>query len=540
MPPNPQVSPRERRWVVGWSIVILVLSCIPYLIATQAAPAGWQFAGVLVNPLDTHSYLAKIQHGLQGNWLFHLTYTSEPHTGTLIYLFYLALGHVAALTHLPVIRIFHLARLAAGFWLLLVGYHFIAHITPNLTERRLAFVFLFSASGLSWLGVLFGAFPIDLWVPEAFVPYAIYTNPHFPLGMALMLIIFLQVVGSAEEISESANSRIENKKLSSTPQSAIRAGFAALALALVSPFAVLTVWAVLAVYIGWLYLAYRRLPWKQIWPTLGVGLFSAPVIIYYYWVSTTHPIVRGWSAQNITAAPTLLNFGLGYGLIGLLAGLGGWQIVRRGKNPAEWLVLLWAITTIGLVYTPFDLQRRLITGLHIPLCILAAIGLMRWLNHRRLRPGRRRLLIRGAVGLGVWGTLFVWLFPLAGIFQSPVKSETSALFFLRNEEVAALTWLRQNTDSNDIILASPRLGMFIPGQTGARVFYGHPFETIEAETKKAQVEAFYRGEIDMVSLPVDFIIYGPSEQAIGQPATLSDYEVVFTTDDISIYKVTGQ
>ena len=34
----------------------------------------------------------------------------------------------------------------------------------------------------------------DLWVPEAFVHYSLVANPHFPLAMALMLIIFGQVL----------------------------------------------------------------------------------------------------------------------------------------------------------------------------------------------------------------------------------------------------------------------------------------------------------------------------------------------------------
>jgi hypothetical protein len=78
--------------------------------------------------------------------------------------------------------------------------------------------------------------------------------------------------------------------------------------------------------------------------------------------------------------------------------------------------------------------------------------------------------------------------------------------------------------------------MFIPGQTGARAFYGHPFETIEAKQKKAMVEAFYRGEIEAVTPVVDFIIYGPAERQLGQPENLANWPVVFSTDDVVVYK----
>ena len=219
-------------------------------------PGGWQFAGILVNPFDGHSYLAKIRQGLEGNWLFHLTYTPEPHAGAFIFTFYLALGHLAALLHLSPILIFHLARLVAGLCLLLVAFRFIAWVTPHFQERRLAF-----RSSLVlrvWVGwvVIFGAFPIDLWVPEAFVPYSLYANPHFPLAMALMLVIFQLIL---------AHSTFNVQHLTFT-------GLAALALALTLPFALLTVWAVLAVFLAWLYITSRRLPWPQIWLTLDVGV----------------------------------------------------------------------------------------------------------------------------------------------------------------------------------------------------------------------------------------------------------------------------
>ena len=99
-------------------------------------------------------------------------------------------------------------------------------------------------------------------------------------------------------------------------------------------------------------------------------------------------------------------------------------------------------------------------------------------------------------------------------------------------------WLRENTIQNNVVLTSPRLGMFVPGQTGARPFYGHPFETLDADTKKTMAEAFYRGDIEIVSPAPDFIIYGPAERALGgQPQNLTTYPIAFSTQNINIYKV---
>ena len=541
---TPQNSIQTWRWATTWSIVILLLSCVPYLIATLTAPDGWHFAGILVNPLDGHSYLAKMRQGQGGNWLFHLTYTPEPHEGAFIFTFYLLLGHLAALTVLPPILIFHAARLAAGFFLLQTALRFIVKVAPHPAEQKLAFVLLLSASGLGWLGIIFGAFPIDLWVPEAFTPYSLYANPHFPLGMALMLIILQRVVWPPDRpgLSSAAISQIG------------WTGLIALILALILPFALLTVWAILALYLIWLYFIRRCLPWTQIWPTLSAGLFPAPVILYDYWVSSANPILAGWGVQNVTPAPSLLNLGLGYGLIGLLAIGGGWRIIRDETNwsetalkPGLWLVFMWAVVTILLIYAPFALQRRLITGLHVPVCILAAIGLRRGLAQYKFKPRRQRQLTTAVVTLSALGSIFVWSLPLLNLRQSPNDSPLTALFFMRQEEIVAFDWLRDHTAPDDVILASPRVGMFVPGQIGARAFYGHPFETVEAGVKQAVAEAFYRGE-EVIPPTVDFIIYGPSERALANqaqsegglnpPIILENYPIVFSTEEVVVYKIT--
>lgn len=521
------IPAQEWRWAIGWSLLILLLSCGPYLLATWAAPDGWEFGGFLVNPQDGHSYLAKMRQGADGNWLFQLTYTPEPHQGAFIFTFYLALGHLAALTHLPLIYMFHLARLLSGLLLLGVAFWFIARVTPRVGERRLAFVFLLTSSGLGWLGALFGAFPIDLWIPEAFVPYSLYANPHFCLGMALMLLLFGRVAWPEDH--QGLKGRVWSGLL--------WPGLAALALGLILPFALLAVWAVLAVFLGWLYVTERRIPWPHLWPAASVVIFSAPVVLYDYWVSTVNPVLAGWGAQNVTAAPRVLDLALGYGLLGLLAVAGGWLVGRSRSRPerGEWLVLIWAVTTLVLVYLPFELQRRLINGLHIPLSILAAIGLRRWLAGAPLRLRYRRLLTTAVVTVGALGTLFVWSVPLLAVWRESPASGSTALLFIRRDELAAFTWLDGQAAPDDVVLASPRLGMFVPSQTGARAYYGHPFETIEAAKKRSMAEAFYRGDVAEVQPPADFVIYGPSEQALGRPSSLSTWTVRFSRGEVLIY-----
>jgi hypothetical protein len=508
------ITRQEWRWALALAATVLAVSCLPYLAAWFMAPPGWQFAGVLVNPYDAHSYLAKMRQGFDGNWLFHLTYTAEPHPGAFINVLYLALGHAARLAGLPLLWMFHLARLAASLLLLAVAFRFVAAVTPAAGERRLAYALLCIASGLGWLGAIFDAFPIDLWLPEAFVPYSLFTNPHFPLGMALMLLILHGVVWRRTGPTKSDG----------------WLALAALALALVSPFGLLTIGAVLAVYMIWLSLTRRRLPWPQLGAALLVGLVSAPLLGYYYWLAGSHPVWAGWSAQNVTPAPALLDLALGYGPVGLLALFGGWLAWRQPAETVR-LPVIWVAVTIALVYLPINLQRRLITGLHIPLSLLAAFALARGIAWPKLR----RWVTLAAFTLGALGTLFVWTIPLLGLQTSPAQSETAALFFLREDEQIALTWLREYTTVDDVVLAPPRLSLFVPEYTPARVVYGHPFETIQAEQKLALVEAFYRGQAASIPAGVTFVIYGPETQ----PAHLPDTPVLFSAGEMLIYPGPG-
>lgn len=521
------ISIQEWRWVIYGSVAILILSCVPFLMVWQSTPPGWQFTGILVNPLDGHSYLAKMTQGSAGDWLFHLTYTPEAHPGAFIFTFYLALGHVARLVGAPNVIIFHLARLLAGLLLLLTVFRFVAHVTPYPGERRLAFCFIGLASGLGWLGILFGAFPIDLWVPEAFVHYSLYANPHFPLGMALMLLILIDVIGPISPSSHPA-------KRTLIPV------IAALLLAVVLPFALIIDWVILTAFMGrHLFIDRSRLLWTEIWPTLGVIGGGLPVILYQYWVSTTNPILASWNAQNITTAPPLSDVVIGFGLIIILAAARMIGMIKgraQTLSEGEWVVWLWALSSLILLYSPFALQRRFITGLHIPLSILAAIGLLRWMADKRLKASSQRLIIISVVVISLLGTLFVWSLPMIAGLQSPVESPTTALLFIRNDERAAFNWLRAHAGPEAVVLASPRIGMFIPGQTGARSFYGHPFETINAVDKEAQLNAFFGGQQTSTRPPVDYIFYGPSEQELGQPAELTQLPVVFSSGDVTIFK----
>jgi hypothetical protein len=190
----------EIRWVIVVSALVVVLASLPYVAVYSSTPRDLRFVGILINPFDGNSYLAKMQIGAQGGWLFHLLYTAEDHPGALLFSFHILLGHVAAWTRLPIPLVYHLSRVSAGFVLLWVVYALIARATQDLAERRLAFLFAGLSSGLGWLAVLLGHLGTsDLLIPESNTFFSLHINPHFPMATALMVGMMLVAQGQRPE-----------------------------------------------------------------------------------------------------------------------------------------------------------------------------------------------------------------------------------------------------------------------------------------------------------------------------------------------------
>jgi len=133
-----EVSRHEWRWVIVWIVVALIVTSVPYVIGWSRSTPDKVFGGFVIAIEDGYSYLAKMNEGAHGAWLFHLVYTSEPHAGTLIYIHYLLLGKIAALVGLPLIAVYHLARLIFDALLLLITYRFIAMFSGSRAVRRIA------------------------------------------------------------------------------------------------------------------------------------------------------------------------------------------------------------------------------------------------------------------------------------------------------------------------------------------------------------------------------------------------------------------
>jgi asparagine N-glycosylation enzyme membrane subunit Stt3 len=257
------------------------------------------------------------------------------------------------------------------------------------------------------------------------------------------------------------------------------------------------------------------------------GLITAPLLIYLYSATQADEVLRAWSQQNQTPSPPPIDYLLGYGLLWIFAFFGARQAWRR-KSDWDVLLLVWVGLTLLLLYAPFPLQRRFSLGLHVPIGILAAIGLTEIVRAKWPR--------RALIGVTLLTSLFIELALFGGAAARDPR------IYLTTNEAAALTWLQANAPRDAVVLASPEIGAFIPAFAGQRVVYGHPYETVNAKTREQQVKDFYADAPDHAQLLDDYavthIVVGPREKKLGAfDVARLPLEEVFSSGDVVVYRV---
>ncbi|MHB8625487.1 MAG: hypothetical protein ACYDBJ_00870 [Aggregatilineales bacterium] len=509
------VSPAEWRWVITISALLMALTFVPYAwaFASNAGNTRWQFMGILTNPQDGATYLAKIGEGARGQWLFTLAHTPENSDGSMLVEFYLLLGHVAALVGLPSVMAFHVARFTAGFVMYLALYHLGAAIWQRLNTRRLFFGLTAIGSGIGWLLVALmpSLHPIDVYVPEAIPFYATLANPHFPATIALLALLVSKFVDVF---------RPGFKHTPTVQNGGLAVALIALALALILPQAWFPFAASLCVYLVVQTVRTRRLPaeYQIRWVLLAIAP-ALPIVIYDLVLVSANPLYHIWNEQNQTLSGSPFNYVFGFGLLLIVTLPGIIRAVRRFEPDGDQLMLVWLITNALLLYAPINVQRRFVTGLIIPIGYFAARSLADyWISQVRFK--RRELVLAAMFVLLVPGNVLVLLLPLAGIAQPLLGIQNFQM--LSGDYSHALNWLTDHTTSGSVVLAPPGPSLWIPAYTPARVVYGHPFETINANLKLQQVNDWYAGRncTELLNVyHVQYALTGPEDAGVN-PAPL--------------------
>ncbi len=497
------VSSSEWRWVIIFSGLLVAITLLPYAwaFASDTPNNDWQFMGMLANPQDGATYLAKIGEGARGQWLFTLAHTPEPSEGAALNMFYIVLGHISHLIGFSASLTYHLARVATGFAMYITLYHLGATIWRRLRARRLFFGLIAVGSGLGWLVALFAPslHPSDLYVPESIPFYSAFTNPHFPFSIALVALLASMFIV------------VFRPGYSDTP-TFTNGGPTVAVISVVLAFAQPQAWLPIAVTLT-AYLLIQTLRQRKLPPTyeiqwVGLVILPAlPVLLYDLAVINTDPLFKAWNAQNITPSGSALNYVFGFGLLLLVAIPGLIRAVRHFERDGDQLMLVWLVTNALLLYAPFNLQRRLVIGMVIPLVYFAVRSLEDYWFYRISPKWRDAFLVALFVFI-VPSNVFALLVPLVGIANPAAGLQNNQL--VSADYSQAIVWLHDNTTSDSVVLAPPNISLWIPAYTPARVVYGHPYETVDAAQKLIEVQDWYRGTCGelLSKYHVQFVVIG--------------------------------
>ncbi|HDQ72398.1 MAG TPA: hypothetical protein ENN19_09910, partial [Chloroflexi bacterium] len=262
------IERREYRFVLVMSVALLTLTSLPYVAGFWLEDARHVFGGFVYAVEDGNSYLAKMQVGAAGRWLFYMTYTPEPHQGGLFFLYYILLGKLSRGLGLSMLVGLHLSRILTVPFGLFCYYRFIARWTPDRPVRRLGLVLFAFTAGLGWLWAVLGgpstlgAMPVDLWVPDASYFFSALLFPHLSLAQGLLLYF----VTDALDFLSAGRGR-----------AGVTAVVVGLLVSLIHPYTLPVVGVVIGLFAG---LQILRRRWG-FWPTVGrLALVMAPSTPY--------------------------------------------------------------------------------------------------------------------------------------------------------------------------------------------------------------------------------------------------------------------
>ena len=458
--------------------------------------------------------------GYNGNWLIFFQHTPEQYSGAFLQVLYPLLGHLARISAVPVIVLFHVARVGASLFMYVALYQLGATIWTKLRTRRVFFVIASIGAGFGWLLLpltLEFRFP-DILLPEAFPLFSTYFNVHFPLTIGCVALLVALLV-MAFRPGADQDPTIDR----SQPVAAVLS----FVLALLYPQALVPIGAASVLYALITWRTERSIPARVVRWLLALILPALPVAAYYALAIATNEGLAIWNRQNVTPSPPPLILIAGFGIPLLLALPGIFRAIRRFEHDGDRLILLWLACIVIAIYLPVNIQRRFAVGMMIPIAYFATRAVEDvWL--RRFSRRRRGFAFALLTALIIISPIFMLFYPvLPAVLGNP---QQAVGIFLERDYAIAYRWLDARTSEDDVVLAAPIVGTWLPGWAGAKVVYGHPYETLDAEAKLQAVEDWYAGASDgdcsalLDRYDVRYVLYGPEERAYGETACIGDLE----------------
>jgi len=535
-----------QEWCFVWTTiaVVLVVTSLPYLYGYLSSPPDRQFMGLMLDVPDHGQYLSWWR-SFQSSVLIRNKLTPEPNEPLFFNLLWWVLAQVSRWTRLGYAPVYQTFRWVAGGSFLWATYRLIAQFLPETRQRHTAFLLVTLSSGLGWVLVVLKytltqgelLFPLDVYITEGNSFLCILGYPHFAFAMTFIALIFEFVWRGWRER--------QTKYM-------IIAGVLALLLGWMHAYDLLLIYGIMGTFALFIWLKQRAFPWPLFWGGVIVSALSCSGAIYSVILTTADPLWKEVLAQFANAdvytpSPPHLVILFGFPLIAAVA---TWVGLARRKRWSEenLFVMGWFLAGTVLNYIPTDFQIHMLNGWQIPMMALAAKGLYDFIAPAIAQwkfgiGGRAQRLAVVAFVLAVLPTnVYLWTWRFMDLARHDYP------YYLHQDEVAALGWLRENTSPDNVVLCSLTLGQYVPALSGNTAFLAHWAQTVNFFDKRNRVARFFdaatpdaeRAET-LHTFGVDYVLHGPAERDLGSydPVTTPWLTLTFSTPQVKIYRVQG-
>ena len=570
-------SPRELRIYVAISLLLVALLSLPYLWAWFTTPGDGVYSGFLYNPDDQNVHLAWARQAQDGNFFIRDLFTTEWLQNGEKPLFFnvltMLIGFVSRVTTLPLVIVYHAVRVLGAVLCVWFFANLCAQLTNDKRVRVLATSLVAFGSGIGWLQSVFPSRTfIDnadarLTMPEAWTFHSAFVFPLFIVPTALLAFIYWQTLRARD---------------SAKMKHAIYAGIAALLLANIHTYDVVPLNIVMLIWALWSFKSSTRSARKPspqeidninqmrwIAPLIVVA-WTIPQLAYQFFVALNSEEFRV-KAFSEKPAPPLLDIAISYAPYLILSIFAVWFLWKANRGianrdieyskfenstkttrPAAWIMALWVLVTLILIYTPISFARKMIEGVHLPLCFLAAFGFISLLDRFRVSFTLQRVLAGALVLMMSFSSLsFVgWCLANAADVQNQTETNRRRAevlmppLYLPIETAKMLQFFNGlNEPRTRAVLCFPTVGNYLPRESGWPVFVGHFDETLNFEERKlGEVERFYNGRMNeneariwLRDNDIGFVVQSPLERVMGN--RVLDFPVAWREGATTIYRV---
>ncbi|OGY44518.1 MAG: hypothetical protein A2729_01655 [Candidatus Buchananbacteria bacterium RIFCSPHIGHO2_01_FULL_39_14] len=536
------VTRREWQFVALMSVLMIILTGLPYLIGYFMAPAGTGYNGLdSLTPGDNPIYYSYINQVKNGSVLVKDLFTAEFQETAMFNIFWFLVGNLAKIFNWSVIFSFHFIRLFLTPVFVVAVYIFFTLFFRESKERKLALIFLLFSAGVGAYFIApfslldfsgqpgFGT-PNDIWVPESITFLSLYKTPHFIASLILMILIFLLMLLAFEKKQ-------------------FRYSFGAGILAAIyfnfHPFYIPLIFGTLFFYLTILIFKAKKILWFEVSHFLLLILLSLPSIYYHFWLIATSEVIRQRALQNITLAPNFIFILIGYGFLWPLAAWGMIYLFKKRKFNHYYLFLACLLlVAILLIILPNQFQSRYLQGIHLPLVIFAVVGLYSFKDTAKFKFLNNNFLLF---------FLFILFFAISNLFNLTrdlyyfiIQPEAVKNYFYLSEDLVFALKKLNELPAGSLVLSDVNTSLFIPGFSQQPVFVAHGIETIDYGVKRLYADWFFAADNNsekrltfLKKQGIDYLFFNQGIKKTGffNPADKNYLKFVYQNRDAQIYQV---